>query len=70
MVGVILNLAVWFGWHVLFPGKDGATLFTQPDWFAMAISVVAFIGLARWKWNVIPVILVAGTLGVAYGIVL
>ncbi len=70
VVGVILNLAVWFGLHVLFPGKDGATLFTQPDWFAVAISLIAFAGLARWKWNVIPVVLGAGVLGVAYGIVL
>jgi chromate transporter len=70
VVGVILNLAVWFGLHVLFPGKDGATLFTQPDWFAVAVSLIAFLGLTRGKWNVIPVIAVAGLLGIAYKTIL
>src|SRR5438045_5326466 len=36
VVGVILNLACWFGLHVLFP-VAGAV-----DWFAVFISVFAF----------------------------
>jgi hypothetical protein len=43
-----LNLAVWFGIHVLFP--DGKML----DWFALVLSAVSFIGMLRWKWEVIP----------------
>src|SRR5205085_5170338 len=33
VVGVVLNLAVWFGLQVLFPGGK------QIDWFAVAVSV-------------------------------
>jgi chromate transporter len=60
VVGVILNLAVWFGVHVLFPANGSI------DWFAAAVSTVAFVGMIRWKWGVIPVILGAGILGVIY----
>ena len=60
VVGVILNLAVWFGVHVLFPANGSI------DWFAAAVSTVAFVGIIRWKWGVIPVILGAGILGVIY----
>jgi hypothetical protein len=61
VVGVILNLAIWFGWHVLFPRS------AHPDWFALVISVVAFVGLWRWKWSVIPVVLGAGAAGLVHG---
>ena len=60
VVGVILNLAVWFGLHVLFPG--GRTV----DGFAVAIGAVAFAGMVRWKWDVIPVVLGAGLAGLLY----
>jgi len=60
VVGVVLNLAVWFAIHVLFP--DGKML----DWFALVLSAVAFIGLLRWKWDVIPVVIVSGLLGLIY----
>jgi chromate transporter len=60
VVGVVLNLAVWFGIHVLFP--DGKML----DWFALGLSVVAFIGMLRWKWDVIPVVMGSGLIGLVY----
>jgi chromate transporter len=60
VVGVILNLAVWFGKHVLLPGPQ------RLDWFALVVSVIAFVGLWRWKWNVVPVVLGAGVLGLAW----
>ena len=60
VVGVVLNLAVWFGVHVLFPASG------LIDWFAATVSVSAFVGIIRWKWGVIPVILGAGILGVIY----
>jgi len=62
VVGVILNLAVWFGLHVLFPA--GAV-----DWFAVAIAVIAFVGLVRWKWDVIPVVLGAGAAGLLWRLI-
>jgi chromate transporter len=60
VVGVILNLAVWFGLHVLFPGGRAV------DWLAIAIAAVAFAGMVRWKWDVIPVVLGAGVVGLLY----
>ena len=60
IVGVVLNLAVWFGLHALWPG-DG-----RLDWFALALSSIAFIGMMKWKWDVIPVVLGSGLLGLVY----
>ena len=60
VVGVILNLAVWFGLHVLFPGGRSV------DAFAVAVCVVAFAGMVRWKWEVIPVVLGAGMTGLLF----
>ena len=57
---VVLNLAVWFGIHVLLPPGRGL------DAFALVAGVVAFIGLIRWKWNVIAVVLGSGLCGLAY----
>jgi chromate transporter len=59
VVGVILNLAVWFGLHALFPSW-------RVDWFAVGVSLLAFIGILRWKWNVIPVVIGSGVLGLIY----
>jgi chromate transporter len=60
VVGVILNLAVWFGWHILRPGPGSI------DLYAIVISVVAFAGMVRWKWEVIPVVFGAGLMGMIY----
>ena len=51
VVGVILNLAVWFGWQVFHPAPG------RVDGFAMILAIAAFIGLARWKWNVVWVVM-------------
>jgi chromate transporter len=64
VVGVILNLAVWFGLHVIFP--NGAGL----DWIAVALSAVAFVGLLRWKWDVIAVVVGSGIAGLIIQLVL
>jgi chromate transporter len=60
VVGVILNLAVWFGLHVIFPATG------KVDRFAVAICLVAFIGMLRWKWNVIPVVFGSGLAGLIW----
>ena len=75
VVGVILNLAVVFAIHTLFSGVTTGTLgpFTFPfprldtlDGFAAAIAVVAFVGLWRWRWHVVPVILGSAAAGLVY----
>jgi chromate transporter len=60
VVGVVLNLAVWFALNALFPNHHNL------DWFALAVSAIAFIGMLRWKWGVIPVVLGSGGLGLLY----
>jgi chromate transporter len=60
VVGVVLNLAVWFGLHVLFPGRGTV------DWFTVVISILAFIGMQKWKWDIIPVVLGAGAIGLIW----
>jgi chromate transporter len=60
VVGVILNLAVWFGLHVIFPPSG------KVDWFALVVCAVAFFGMLRWKWNIVPVALGSGLIGLIY----
>ena len=60
VVGVILNLAVWFALGAWFPASGGA------DWFAITVSALAFAAIAKWKWGVIPVIAAAAALGLFY----
>jgi chromate transporter len=60
IVGVILNLAVWFAHHVLFPEPG------RVDWFALAVAVVAFGGMLRWKWGAVPVVLGSALIGLLY----
>lgn len=61
IVGVVMNLAVWFGLHVLFPGNGSF------DWFALAIGAIAFIGMMKWKWDVIAVVVGSGVAGLLHG---
>ncbi len=61
VVGVIVNLAVFFGYHVLWP----AGLSGRFDVLSAVIGVAAGIALIRFKVGVIPVVLVAGLVGIA-----
>lgn len=60
VVGVVVNLAVWFALNALFPNHQGL------DWFALAFALVALIGMLRWKWDVIPVVIGSGFVGLIY----
>jgi chromate transporter len=64
VVGVILNLAVWFGLHVLFPPHQPVIM------FGLAIAGLAFLGMARWKWDILHVTLGAGFLGWIHGLLI
>ncbi|SFI45452.1 chromate transporter [Collimonas sp. OK307] len=59
VVGVILNLAVFFGYHVLWPQGLGGTF----DWISALIALAAAIALFRFKRNVIHVIAVCAITG-------
>jgi len=59
VVGVILNLAIFFGYHVLWP-KGLAGPF---DWVSALIALGAAVALIRFKLNVIVVIPVCAVIG-------
>ncbi len=60
VVGVVLNLAVWFAIHTMFPNAQSI------DWFLLALSIACFVVLTRWKWDIIPVVLISALLGLVY----
>jgi chromate transporter len=52
VVGVIVNLAVFFAYHVLWPrGLDGAF-----DWISALIGVAAFVALFRYGAGIMTVV--------------
>lgn len=61
VVGVILNLALFFGYHVLWPKGFGGTF----DAMSALISLAAAIALFRFKRDVIPVIAACAAVGLA-----
>jgi chromate transporter len=65
VVGVILNLAVFFAYHVLWP-QGLAGPFDLPS---AIIGIVAFIALWRYKAGIIPVIVACGVVGLAWSFV-
>ena len=64
VVGVIVNLAAFFAWHVLWPhGWQAAQSLGGLDPAALGIGVVAAIALFRRMAGVVPVILACGAAG-------
>jgi chromate transport protein ChrA len=79
VLGVILNLALWFGIHALFRDVAARTVgplrLLVPDWSSLdvatlAIAVAASLALLRLHMPVIPVILAGAGAGVVYRLVL
>ena len=62
VVGVIVNLAVFFAYHVLWPQGLGGRF----DWPSAVIGLAAAVALFRFKLGVIPVVLGSGIAGLAY----
>ncbi len=57
VVGVVLNLAVWFGLQVLVPAAGGFS------WFAAVIGLAAFASIQWFKVGIVAVIAAAGVIG-------
>lgn len=66
VVGVILNLALWFAFHTLFGAvveiPSRWTTITLPvlatvDGSAVLIAAIAFAGMWRLNWGIIPVVI-------------
>jgi chromate transporter len=72
VVGVIANLAVTFGIVTLFrdvraitflSGEFPSPVWSQIDPFAVAVAAAASVGLWRFRWHVVPVILGSAAAG-------
>jgi chromate transporter len=61
VVGVILNLAAFFAYHVLWPHGPSAPF----AWLSALIGLAAAVALFRFKVGVIPVVLGSGLAGLA-----
>jgi chromate transporter len=75
VVGVILNLAVWFALHTLFGRVDEVRTFglvlnipvwKTIDWPTLALSLAAIVALFRFKAGMIPVLAASSMIGIAY----
>ena len=73
VVGVIANLAVTFGVATLFRevriarafgGDFPVPVWSEVDPFAVAVAGVAFVGLWRFRWKIVPVILASAAAGI------
>jgi len=62
VVGVIVNLAVFFAYHVLWPQGFGGPF----EWVSALIGALAVIALFRFRRGVIPVVLGSGLAGLAW----
>lgn len=66
VVGVILNLAVFFAYHVLWPqGFEG-----QFEWVSALIGALAFVALFRFKVGIVTVIGACAGLGLVYSFII
>jgi len=67
VTGVVLNLAVFFAWHVLWPRASSAQPFSGGfEWFALVCGIAAFFALWRLKAGIIPVIGACALAGLVY----
>jgi chromate transporter len=79
VVGVILNLSVWFGLHVAF----GSVVETRmmglrlliPDpatasYASMAVAAIAFVALFKLQWGMVRTLAVCTAVGAAYVVLL
>ncbi len=74
MVGVILNLAIWFALHVFFkqvtlieagPLKLWTPALASLDWRVWTISAISGVLLLKRDWSIPPVLAVAAALALA-----
>ncbi|MGX1785181.1 chromate efflux transporter [Bosea sp. NPDC055332] len=72
VVGVIANLALWFGLHVLFrtvesfvlgPLSPDLPVLASLDWRAAVLAVAAMIALLRFKLGMVPVLAACAAAG-------
>ena len=66
VVGVVLNLATFFAYHVLWPQGFEGTF----EWFSALIGAIAFVALFKFKVGIVPVIGACAVTGLGYSLLL
>jgi chromate transporter len=67
VVGVILNLAVFFAWHTFWPQATTAAPFGGPfEWLPVIIAIIAFLALWRYQVDILKVIGGCALFGLLY----
>ncbi len=74
VVGVVLNLAIWFAVHTIFrevrpfsagPIRFDLPVFASVDLWALAISIAAIVAMFRFKLGIFPTLAATSVAGVA-----
>ena len=69
VVGVILNLAVFFAWHTFWPQAPAAAPFAGTfDWFPVIVAAAAFVALWKYKIDIMKVIGMCALLGLIHSV--
>ncbi len=77
VVGVILNLAIWFGMDVLFSGVERVSwgpfnmalpVLPSIDWIALALCILAGVLVFRTRLGMLSTLALLGFLGLAVGV--
>ncbi len=64
VVGVIMNLAVFFAWHTFWPKASEAAPFSGPfEGLAVIVTIAAFLALWKYKIDIMKVIGACALLG-------
>ena len=67
VVGVIINLAVFFAWHTFWPqAANGAPFAGTFDWLSVVVAIAAFVALWKYKADIMKVIGVCAALGLVF----
>ena len=74
VVGVILNLSLWFGLHVLFGHVERLQGWFRPwvpdwahlDWFALGLSLFAAVALLGFRLGIIGTLALCGLIGATW----
>jgi chromate transporter len=69
VVGVILNLVVFFAWHAFWPHATTNALFAGTfEWFTVVIAGASFVALWKFKADIMKIIGACALIGLVYSL--
>lgn len=71
VVGVIINLAVFFAWHTYWPKATTQAYFSGGfEWLPVLITILTFVALWKYKQDIMRVIGVCALIGLIYSFIM